>query len=163
MFVQQRIRVATKGAMPPQSCKISHKKDDHQRQPHKFHVSRPSTPHGQWIHYCWLSSSSSSPAYLKRQMTCIDQFLLNFHDKGNCTVFCLRQILSYRNFIKGLTHDHYKTQIRTFWSPGKSTDCLKFLRWQIPVVKLKLSQKEEDYNASRVCLVMLGQLQMKIN
>ena len=30
-------------------------------------------------------------------------------------------------------------------------------------VRLKLSQKEEDYNASRIRRVMLGQLQMKIN
>ena len=31
----------TKEAMPPRRVKISHKKDGHQRRPHRFHVSRP--------------------------------------------------------------------------------------------------------------------------
>ena len=48
----RRGRVA-KGAMPPHppppgSVKISHKKDGHQRQPHRFHVYRSPLP-GRWI------------------------------------------------------------------------------------------------------------------
>ena len=40
------------GAMaPPGPVKIGHKKDGRQRQPHRFHVSRPPLP-GRWIRYC---------------------------------------------------------------------------------------------------------------
>ena len=30
--------------MAPRPCKISHKKDGHQRQPHRIHVSQPPEP-----------------------------------------------------------------------------------------------------------------------
>ena len=41
---------------PPHPVKISHKKDGHRRQPHRFHVScSPPPPHGCWIHYRDLS------------------------------------------------------------------------------------------------------------
>ena len=41
------------GAMAPAGpVKISHKKDGHQRQPHRFHVSRPPPLPGRWIRYC---------------------------------------------------------------------------------------------------------------
>ena len=36
---------------PPGSVKISHKKDDHRRRPHRFHVSWSPLP-GRWICYC---------------------------------------------------------------------------------------------------------------
>ena len=41
---------------PPGPMKISHKKDGHQRWPHRFHVSRAPLP-GRWIRYClqWVN------------------------------------------------------------------------------------------------------------
>ena len=41
------------GAMAP-PVKIGHKKDGHQRRPHRFHVSRPPLP-GRWIRYCKIA------------------------------------------------------------------------------------------------------------
>ena len=41
-----------RGTWPPGPVKISHKKDGHQRRPHRFHVSQPPLP-SSWIHY-WL-------------------------------------------------------------------------------------------------------------
>ena len=40
--------------MPPSlgPVKISHKKDGHQRQSHRVHVSRPPSLPGHWIRYC---------------------------------------------------------------------------------------------------------------
>ena len=38
------------GVMTPHPVKISHEKDDHQRQPHRLHVSHPPLP-GRWIRY----------------------------------------------------------------------------------------------------------------
>ena len=37
---------------PPGPVKIGHKKDGHQRRPHRFHVSRPPPLPGRWIRYC---------------------------------------------------------------------------------------------------------------
>ena len=36
----------------PDPVKISHKKDDCQRWPHRFHNSRPLPLRGRWIRYC---------------------------------------------------------------------------------------------------------------
>ena len=39
------------GHGPPGPVKIGHKKDGRQRQPHRFHVSRPPPLPGRWIRY----------------------------------------------------------------------------------------------------------------
>ena len=50
-----------RGPCPPGPVKISHKKDGHRRRLHRFHVSRPPSLPGRWIHY-W-----DSPFYIQTQ------------------------------------------------------------------------------------------------
>ena len=52
--------VGAEGAMPPSPVKISHKKHGHQRQPHRFHVSRPPPLSGCWIRYWHQPINSES-------------------------------------------------------------------------------------------------------
>ena len=49
-----------RGPWPPSPVEISHKRDGHQRRPHRFHVSCPTPPPaqpGRWIR-CWIPSTT---------------------------------------------------------------------------------------------------------
>ena len=63
------------GHGPPGPVKIGHKKDGHQRRPHRFHVSQPPPLPGRWIRY-WVSSMTK----IKHKFTCISTYLCQLSD-----------------------------------------------------------------------------------
>ena len=65
----------SEGAMPPGPVKISHKKDGHQRQRHRFHVSRPP----------YLAAGSATEAHNVKKQTNNEPEIIQIQSDGKST------------------------------------------------------------------------------